>query len=72
MKFGAELSDMHQVSDVAVSFTNGLREPRDVDVGSGDGGDQVDSTIPPSESPDISGCPIATAATILICTVFFL
>ena len=37
MKFGPEFSDMQEVSDVEVSFTGGLREQRDVDVGSGDG-----------------------------------
>ena len=46
MKFGAELSDMHEVSDVEVSFTNGLREQRDVDVGSGDGDDLVELVDP--------------------------
>ena len=42
MKFGPEFSDMQEVSDVEVSFTGGLREQRDVDVGSG-GGDVVDA-----------------------------
>ena len=42
MKFGPEFSDMQEVSDVEVSFTGGLREQRDVDVGSGDG-DVVDA-----------------------------
>ena len=36
MKFGPEFSDVQEVSDVEVSFTGGLREQRDVDVGSGD------------------------------------
>ena len=48
MKFGPELSDMHEVSDVEVSFTNGLREQRDVDVGSGDG-DDLDDLVDPVE-----------------------
>ena len=41
IKFGPEFSDIQEVSDVEVSFTGGLREQRDVDVGSGDG-DVVD------------------------------
>ena len=41
IRFGPEFSDMQEVSDVEISFTSGLREQRDVDVGSG-GGELVD------------------------------
>ena len=42
IKFGPEFSDIQEVSDVEVSFTGGLREQRDVDVGSGDVVDAVE------------------------------
>ena len=41
IKFGREFPDLQEVSNVEISFTSGLREQRDVDVGSG-GGELVD------------------------------
>jgi len=72
MKFGP---DIEEVSDVAISFSSDLQEPRDVDEGS----DESETTEFPettktsSQSPIIdSGCSLAKAASLLICTVFFL
>ena len=66
-------SDMEEVSDVEISFTGGFRKPRDVDEGSGETEPPTVIDPVPSQWPIIvdSGCPVATAATILICTVFF-
>ena len=62
LQFGSD------IEEVEILFTNGLREQRDVDEGSGE---TEPSTV--SQSPVIdSGCPVATAATLLICAVFFL
>lgn len=71
MKFGP---DIEEFSDVEISFSSDLQEPRDVDEGSGESGttEFPETTKTSSQSPIISGCPVATVASLLICTVFFL
>lgn len=72
MKFGP---DIEEISDVEISFSSDLQEPRDVDEGSGESGttEFPETTKTSSQSPNIdSGCSLATAASLLICTVFFL